>query len=52
MIHKDNQQCALCEGTGRGKYRGICTRCGGYGSFSKTAPNPKEATSEEIGRER
>lgn len=51
-VYKDNQKCALCNGDGKGKYRGICTRCGGYGSFSKKAPNPSKVTKEEIGRER
>lgn len=46
------QKCELCKGFGTGNYRGICTRCGGYGTIPLAVPNGKESTKEEKGRER
>jgi len=50
-VHKDNQQCKLCHGSGVYCDK-VCVRCGGYGSFSKNAPNPKKSTKEEKERYR
>lgn len=51
-MKKNDEECVLCAGSGIGRYRGICTRCGGYGTIPKSCSNPPKSTKEEIERER